>query len=186
MSRLFVAIVPPPTVRSELAALAAEAEDLRMTPEQNFHLTLRYIGPVESGSEEQFIRALGRVAVESFILPVGEVGIFPSHGPAKVVWAGIGNGHTRLFQLRKQVDEALLSVDIMVDVHHFHPHFTLGRLAIDYETKLLAKFLGRHAGFEAPPFRVSEFQLMASETQPGRAPRYRSVQVFPLDGSRAA
>ena len=183
MSRLFVAILPPPAVRTELAALAIEATDVRTTPEENFHLTLRYIGPVQSPTVEKFIDALQRVNVESFILPVGEVGIFPSRGQAKVVWVGVGNGHTRLFQLRKQVDEALLSVDLTIDVHHFHPHFTLGRLAPDYETKGLAKFIERHARFEAPPFRVREFHLMASETQPGRAPSYRSVRVFPLNDS---
>jgi len=180
MSRLFVAIIPPATVRSELATVAAGLDDLRTTPEENFHLTLRYIGPVETPGEEKFGAALDRVRVASFILPVGQVGIFPSRGPAKVMWAGIGNGHTRLFQLRKQVDEALLSVDLTIDVHHFHPHFTLGRLGGNYEKKILARFLERHAAFEAPPFRVREFHLMASDTQPGRAPRYRSIHVFPL------
>lgn len=186
MPRLFVAIIPPATVRAELAALASVAGDLRITPEDNFHLTLRYIGPVEAAVEEKFVAALERVTVESFILPVGGVGIFPSRGPAKVVWAGVGNGHTRLFQLRKQVDEALLSVDMTVDVHHFHPHFTLGRLPANYDARVLAKFLERHAGFEAPPFRVREIHLMASETRPGHPPIYRVVQAFPLGGGGAA
>ncbi len=185
MLRLFTAIVPPATVRAELSDVAADADDLRTTPGENFHLTLRYIGPVEEGAEEKFIAALGRVKVEPFILPVGGMGVFPSRGPAKVVWAGVGNGHTRLFQLRKQVDEALLSVNMAIDVHHFHPHFTLGRLTESYDPKHLAQFLERHPDFEAPPFRVREFHLMSSESRPGGAPHYRSVQVFSLDGGDA-
>lgn len=97
MSRLFVAIIPPATVRVELSEIASSAPNLRTTPKENFHLTLRYTGPVEAIDEEKFIEALGRVRVDPFILPVGGVGMFPSRGLAKVLWAGIGNGHTRLF-----------------------------------------------------------------------------------------
>jgi 2'-5' RNA ligase len=97
-----------------------------------------------------------------------------------VIWAGVGNGHTRLYQLRKQVDEALLTVDSGLAVPGFHPHFTLGRLDENHEPKHVAHFLERHAGFEAPPFRVSEIHLMASQLLPGRAPAYRSVRAFAL------
>jgi 2'-5' RNA ligase len=180
MDRLFVALVPPATVRVELAALAAPLPGVRWFPEENLHLTLRFIGDTEPEKAARLEETLARVRVEPFILTVGGVGLFPTRGPAKVLWAGTGNGHPRLHQLRKQVDEALLSVDTALDVHSFHPHFTLGRLTADYEAKPLAKFIERHATFEAPPFRVSEFQLMASELPPGRPPVYRTVRSFPL------
>jgi 2'-5' RNA ligase len=131
---------------------------------------------------ERFAESLARVRVEPFILPVGGVGVFPTRGPAKVLWAGVGNGHTRLYQLRKQVDEALLAVDAGLAMPGFHPHFTLGRIGENYEAKELAHFLERHRGLEAPPFRVTEFFLMASELTPGRPPVYRELRRFPLEG----
>jgi len=179
-ARLFAALVPPATVRAELATLAGPLTGVRWIPEDNLHLTLRFIGDTESEKQLRLEEALARVRVEPFIMPVAGVGLFPSRGPAKVLWAGTGNGHPRLYQLRKQVDEALLSVDTALDVHSFHPHFTLGRLDATCEPKPLAKFIERHAAFEAPPFRVSEFQLMASELPPGRPPVYRTVRSFPL------
>jgi len=179
-ARLFVALTPPATVRAELAELATALEGVRWTPPDNLHLTLRFVGDTTPEKQSAMEEALARVKVEPFILPVGEVGVFPTRGPAKVLWAGIGNGHTRLYQLRKQVDEALLSVDMALDVHHFHPHFTLGRIGENYDSKLLARFLERHAKFEAPPFRVSEFQLYASELSPGKPPAYRVVRGFGL------
>ena len=185
MLRLFVALVPPATVRREIAELAAPLTGVRWTSEPNFHLTMRFIGETVQEKLERFAEALTRVRVEPFILPVENVGVFPPRGPAKVLWAGVGRGHTRLFQLRKQVDDALLSVDGGLDVRHFHPHFTLGRLGENHETKELEKFLARHKGFEAPPFRVSEFHLIESLLRPGAegrgaAPFYRSVQAFVL------
>lgn len=180
--RLFVAILPPATVRAELAALATKRLNIRWTRKEDFHLTLRFIGETGPEQEERYAAALMRVRVEPFILPVESLGLFPTRGPAKILWAGTGRAHTRLFQLRKQVDEALLAVDSGLEVRHFHPHFTLGRLGEDLEPKALERFLTRHKTFEAPPFRVSEFHLMASEAAPtGSAGRvYRSVQGFPL------
>src|SRR5687768_13225665 len=110
-TRLFVALMPPPVVRAELAALARPLAGVRWTPEDNLHLTLRFIGETDAEKSGRLARSLNRVRVEPFLLPVGGVGLFPTRGTAKVLWAGVGNGHTRLHQLRKQVDEALLAVD---------------------------------------------------------------------------
>jgi 2'-5' RNA ligase len=179
-ARLFVALIPPAAVRAELIALATPRFGIRWTPGKSLHLTLRFIGETPAEKLEKFAEALQRVRVEPFVLPVGGVGLFPARGPARVLWAGVGHGHTRLYQLRKQVDEALLAVDSGLAVPGFHPHFTLGRLDPDHEPKQIAQFIERHAGFEAPPFRVDEFQLMASDLAPGRMPGYRTVQSFGL------
>ncbi len=181
MSRLFVALVPPAPVRAEVAALATPLKDVRWVPADNVHLTLRFIGETPADKQERYEQALTRVRVEPFILPVGGVGLFPTRGPAKVLWAGVGHGHPRLYQLRKQVDETLLSVDAGLAMPGFHPHFTVARLGELHEAKPLAHFLENHAGYEAPPFRVTGFHLMESVLLPGRAPAYRSVREFPLE-----
>lgn len=180
MPRLFTALVPSPAVQGELAAVVAPLKGVRWTAAENLHLTLRFIGETDDDKLERYAAVLARVRVEPFILPVGGVGLFPTRGPAKVLWAGVGNGHTRLFQLRKQLDEALLAVDAGLAMRGFHPHFTLGRLGESVDPKILARFLEQHKGFEAPPFRVADFHLMASELVSGRSPVYRIVRTFPL------
>lgn len=161
MPRLSVVLIPPALVQAELAALATPLAGVRWTPAEHLHVTLRFIGETNEERQAQFAEALRRVRVEPFILPVREVGLWPSRGPAKVLWAGVGGGHPRLHQLRKQVDEALLAIDSGLAMPGFHPHFPLGRLDRTHEPKPLARFLERHAGFEAPPFRVAEFHLLA-------------------------
>lgn len=180
MPRLFVALLPPAPVRTALAALAVPLSGVRWTPEENLHLTMRFIGETTPDKQDAFAAALARVRVEPFVLPTGGVGLFPSRGPAKVLWAGVGHGHTRLYQLRKQVDEALLTVEPGLAMPGFHPHFTIGRLEPNHAAKEIAHFLERNARFEGPPFRVAEFHLMGSELQPGRPPAYCSVQRFAL------
>ena len=182
MPRLFTALVPPATVQNELAEIAVPLSGVRWTPAENIHLTLRFIGETDDAGTERFAAALARVRVEPFILPVGGVGVFPTRGPAKVLWAGVGNGHTRLYQLRKQVDEALLAVDAGLAMPGFHPHFTLGRIGEHCDAKEIAHFLERHKTLEAPPFRVTEFLLMGSELTPGGPPVYRELHRFNLEG----
>lgn len=180
--RLFVGLDLPEAVRHDLSTLMRKLEGVRWTPVGNLHLTLRFLGDVDSETGARMQEALARVAVEPFVLPVEGVGVFPSRGPAKVLWVGLGGAHTRLFQLRKQVDEALLSVDSTIDVHNFSPHITIGRLTEQHEPKHVLKFLETHAGFEAPPFRVNEFQLFASDGgRPGGPPRYEVLRAFPLE-----
>lgn len=181
MPRLFTALVPPAPVRAEMAELAAPLAGVRWTPVDGMHLTLRFIGQTDDDAVERFAGALARVRVEPFLLPVGGVGLFPSRGPAKVLWAGVGHGHTRLYQLRKQVDEALLTVDPGLALPGFHPHFTVGRLDETHEAKAIAHFIERHKSWEGPPFQVAEFHLMASELAAGRPPIYRVVRTFPLE-----
>ncbi|MBI2496457.1 MAG: RNA 2',3'-cyclic phosphodiesterase [Opitutae bacterium] len=179
-ARLFVALVPPGAVRAELAALAAPLAGVRWTPAANLHLTLRFIGDTDAETQSRFEDTLARVRVEPFLLPTGGVGLFPSRGPAKVLWAGVDHGHTRLYQLRKQVDEALLAVDSGLAMPGFHPHFTVGRLDKSHAPNEISQFLEKHARFEGPPFRVAEFNLMSSELTPGYPPVYRLVRRFPL------
>jgi RNA 2',3'-cyclic 3'-phosphodiesterase len=182
MPRLFTALFPPATVQAALAEIAAPLTGVRWTPAENIHLTLRFIGETDDAKTERFAEALTRVRVEPFILPVGGVGLFPTRGPAKVLWAGVGNGHTRLYQLRKQVDETLLTVDAALAMPGFRPHFTLGRMDEPHDAKKLAHILERHRAFEAPPFRVAELLLMSSELTPGRPPAYRELRRFRLEG----
>lgn len=179
--RLFVALALPEVVCAELAEVQRDLTGVRWNEPAHLHLTLRFIGDCGTEKRDALAEALGRVRVEPFVLPVEGLGVFPTRGPAKVIWAGLGGAHTRLFQLRKQVDEALLAVDMTIDVHSFQPHITLGRLGESYEPKELAKFLARHAKFEAPPFRVSEFHLMASTLRAGRPPEHRVVRTFALE-----
>ena len=178
--RLFVALALPPVVRAELAALAEAIDGVRWVPEDNLHLTLRFLGDTETEVADRLIAALARVRVEPFVLPVAGVGVFPPRGPAKVVWAGLGAAHPRLFQLRQRVDDALLTVLPALDVRHFHPHLTLARLEATHDAKALARWYHRQRALEAPPFRVEAVHLYASEARPAAPPAYHVVATFPL------
>lgn len=166
--RLFLALSLPEPVQAALAALAQPLPHVRWTPAEQLHVTLRFLGDVDSARIPALLERLYTIQVEPFLLPLEGVGAFPPKRPPRVLWAGLGNGHPRLHQLRKQVDEALLNAGLDFDVRTFHPHVTLARCT-DEESGGAAQWLRTHQRFEGPAFRVDAFDLMASELRPAGA-----------------
>ena len=159
--RLFIAIDLPEALRILLADLQLPVRGVSWTPSESLHLTLRFLGETEGGMEETIVRHLARISVEPFILTLRGLGVFPPRGPPKVVWAGVGHGHPRLFQLRQQIDDALLASGLEIDIRTFVAHITLGRCG-RVPSPGIAAFLKRNRDFEGPPFRVDRFNLYSS------------------------
>ena len=178
-ARLFLAIDLPPPLRDQLSALYGSSRGIAWTRPEQLHLTLRFLGDVEVPLRESLEQKLAAVSVEPFVLPVEGLGSFPPRGPARVLWIGVGRGHTRLHQLRQQIDDALLACGLELDVRFFHPHVTLGRVRDEAPPGAVADFLKKHGGFEAAPFRVTSFILYASELRPAGAV-HTPWRKFPL------
>lgn len=178
--RLFVRLDLPPPCRDALTELMEPIEGVRWTRPEQLHLTLRFLGDVVADQAQRMVAALKTVRVEPFLLPIAGIGVFPPRGEPKVLWAGLGNAHTRLFQLRQRVDDALLSAGWTGELRSFEPHITVGRV-IQGERKAIDAWLHRHRAFEGPPFRVASFELVASELNYG-GPVHRVHTAFPLEG----
>ena len=175
--RLFIALTPL-AVREVLAALAQPLPDVTWTRPEQLHITLRFLGDVSDERVDPMIERLERIRVAPFILPIEGVGTFPPNRPPRTIWAGVGNGHPRLFQLRQRLDDALLASGIDVDLRTFHPHATLARCS-ERAAPAVAHWLHARRDFTAPPFRVESFDLYASELRPSGA-IHTLVRPFPL------
>lgn len=163
--RLFLALDLPAAVRGALAALAQPLPGVKWTRPEQVHLTLRFLGDVSVDRIDAILARLAGVKVVPFVLPVEGVGTFPPNRPPRVVWAGTGSGHPRLFQLRQRLDDTLLGAGVQLDVRTFHPHATLARCT-EGAGAAIAHWLHAHREFAAPPFLVDAFALYASELRP--------------------
>lgn len=130
--RLFVAVNFPASVRQALAGLVSELAEaplpVRWTVEQNFHLTLRWLGDQDRAA----VAAVGRVLAETasdaepFEAGFGAVGAFPSPRRPRVIWIAVEAG-PRLRILRDQLERRLAAEGFGRDQRSFRPHVTLGR-----------------------------------------------------------
>ena len=178
--RLFVAIALPAAVRAVLAELARPLSGVAWTRPEQLHLTLRFLGEVPDEKIEAISDRLSQIQVTPFVLPIEGCGTFPPNAPPRVLWAGVGSGHPRLFQLRQRLDDTLLSAGVPFDVRVFHPHVTLARVSADADAgSRVAAWLQTQRDFLAPPFSVEAFELYRSELRPSGA-SHTLLRRFPL------
>jgi 2'-5' RNA ligase len=180
--RLFVALSLPSVVRDALAALATRIEGVAWTRPEQLHITLRFLGDVPHAQIDPMIDRLAGIRVAPFILPLEDLGTFPPKRPPRILWASVGSGHPRLFQLRQRLDDALLASGVDLDVRTFHPHATLARCQ-ETSAPAIATWLRHQQDFLAPPFRVEAFDLYSSELHANGA-QHMLLHRFPLETER--
>ena len=159
--RLFLALTLPENVRQALAALPQKLSEVTWTPPEQCHLTLRFLGDVWPAEQEALVSRLRGMRVEPFVIAIEGVGTFPPNRPPRVIWVGTGAGHPRLFQLRQQIDDAILAAGLHADLRSFHPHVTLARCHSTGPG--ISRWLNRHREFAGPALRVEAFDLYRSE-----------------------
>ena len=173
--RLFVGVELPASCKMTLQSLDPHLSGLRWLPEEQFHLTLSFLGNVDTVAEDQLREALQKVRVPPFLLPVYGVGVFNVHGQPSIVWAGVGKGHPHLFTLHRRIQDAVLQAGLEPDLKPFHPHITIGR-AKGVSRQALQPLIRRYAEADLGLFEVSGFALYSSVLSPAGAIHYLEMR----------
>jgi RNA 2',3'-cyclic 3'-phosphodiesterase len=179
--RLFVAAYPPAEVaRALLDQLAAMSlKDIRLSPLEQVHLTLQFIGDTEvrdlPAVKESVDRAAAGLSTASVEVP-GLISL-PERGRARLVAAEL-EAHPALLELHRRLARRLAKNARERSSDRFLPHMTLGRFPS-----------GSGDRVEAPVsiplrFEVSDAVLVQSILRPQGA-EHRPVARFPLSPGRA-
>ena len=174
MHRLFVAIRPPDEVRDALIDLMGGISGARWQDDDQLHLTLRFIGEVDSRAADDIHAALGAIHQPRFELAISGLGMFDRRGVPEVVWAGV-TPPDPVHRLHKKADQAIVRAGLEPERRAFHPHITLARLGRGAGS--VADFLAR--GAASAPFTIDSFSLIESHLTPERAV-YQEVERYPL------
>ncbi len=164
MLRLFVAIDIPEDIRTLVCGMGATIPGARAVPTEQLHLTLKFLGDMESSMLRDIRQALAEIDHELFSMSLQTVGHFPPRGMPRVLWVGI-NPVRETVALRNKVEKALSDIGIEREKRKFSPHVTLARLK-DSPINRVSQFLAGNALFETPAFRIDEFQLYSSTLTP--------------------
>jgi 2'-5' RNA ligase len=131
--RCFYAIEIDASVQAALAAsqdqLLHTGADLSCPHRRDTHLTLLFLGSVETGQIPVLSGLLDRVssALPAFPLRLEGVGTFgPPHAP-RVVWAGVRASRV-LERLHEALTEGVRAAGLAIDERPFAPHVTLARI----------------------------------------------------------
>ena len=163
-------------LKRELAAAktagSATAQYVRWVAPENIHLTLKFLGDVESGRLPDLQHAVADACagIAPFTLTIGGAGAFPDTRRPNVLWVGIGGDVERAVTLAQKIDEACGALGFAREERAFSPHLTLGRVKRDAKPNDRS-FIGEmlvHAKIGAlGELRVKRVSVMKSVLTPG-------------------
>ncbi len=158
--RLFVALDLPWDLREALHGLARGLPGARWVPEENLHLTLRFIGELPPHRAEEADLALATLRGKRFQLSLSGVGTVNRGGREVALWAGVER-NPQLEHLQAKIETALQRAGLPPEKRRFNPHITLARLDNCPEDKLVAYVQGNNL-FRAGPVEIDAFTLFSS------------------------
>ena len=184
MIRLFVALPLPEELCDELSAMCGGIPGARWVPEENYHLTLRFIGGVPGWQAQEVDEALSGIRAPGFHLTLRGLGTFQKAGRIATLWAGVEKTEPLLF-LQAKVETALQRIGLEPERKRFSPHITLARTERAEQGKCIA-FVQAHNLFRAAPVPVEGFTLYSSRLGKEQAVYAREVEYGLLQPKPAA
>lgn len=179
--RSFVAVELSPEVRGRalqlIEKLRRASAKVRWVRNDNLHLTLKFLGEVESVEIARICDAMQRAVadLESFDLEFHAAGAFPDAVNPRTIWVGVRAGAEAMIALHRRVDDALENLGFRVEGRRFRPHVTVGRVRDTRHGKReLKALLDEFADYRAGITHVEDVTLFASRlTEDG--PEYEAL-----------
>lgn len=176
MHRLFVALSLPAGIRDLLVDTMHDSPELRWSPEEQLHLTLRFIGEVERPQAEDLAAALGRARHAPFSLSLAGCGTFDRRAGG-ALWAGVAPREP-VATLAQRIERACVMAGAEPERRAFHPHITLARWR-GRRPEALAPFVQHHGGLTSPSWQVTSFTLFESHLSRHGA-HHELITEYPL------
>lgn len=178
--RLFVALDVPKDVRDlvhdAVEPVRARYPSARWVPEQNQHVTVKFLGSTPPDLVDPVLERVGDVATADapFTWRVATVGAFPSARRARVLWVGLDDPEERGATIAAALDDAL-APGFERERRAFIPHLTVAR----FDPPVRLEDAVTELGVESRVFQVDALTVYRSHLgRPG--PRYEVVASFPL------
>ncbi len=187
--RLFIALPIPESVKDEIERVQSELrkillpKSVRLTRRDQFHLTLKFLGAVESNRVTELTEAL-RGACSGFPalkLRAERIGCFPSLRYPRVVWVWVHDDAGQLGVLQGRVEAACGRFAEEKSDKKFTGHVTLARIdgVKRPQAESLAKLAHSMTERRFGKWTATEVNLMRSELfQSGAV--HTVLEAFPL------
>lgn len=161
--RTFIAIELQPELRTYLSEVQTKTKQYcrrgNYTPEENLHITLHFLGDIQSSDVEYIRDALFETGqkIRAFDLKLDKLGVF-SRGEQGVLWAGLQKNPI-LEKMFYTLEKSLQRQGFPRDKKGLNPHITLGREVVPQRN---FTDLTKAVHLDGRSFRVEKISLMES------------------------
>lgn len=158
------------------------ASGLDFVPPGDVHVTLSFLGDVDSEELPAVIDAIERGVGESDVSPFrvefAGLGVFPSVEYIRVLWIGVREGSEELNRLHERIESGTTELGFEPDDHEFTPHATIARMRHAGGKELVQRKLDELDPTVATK-RIEEVCLTES-TLTENGPDYQTIEAFEL------
>jgi RNA 2',3'-cyclic 3'-phosphodiesterase len=181
--RTFIALPASAETQQQMAVvqyrLIATQADVKWELQNKFHITLKFLGSVETSSIESLSSALTEMMKKfpAFEITYNSLGAFPNLHNPRVIWIGTESNQIML-DLQSGVERVCSDFGFQKEEPAFHPHITFGRVKGTRNLARLTEAI-KTITFESMQSQCSELLLMKSDLRPSGS-IYTILKSFPL------
>jgi 2'-5' RNA ligase len=158
---------------------------LKLVKPENIHITLRFLGEIDSSLVNQISECIDRISFNPFIINIKGLGVFPNFRRIRVIWAGIENGNEEIKNLSYRIENEIRKLGFPSNKRKYNPHLTIARVRSRNLDIRLIETIKEFEDFEFGFFKVEFLELKRSVLTP-RGPRYSTLfkaNTKSVDGS---
>lgn len=167
-TRTFISVeLPQSDAVKDLADTLGDIPGVRITPFDQLHITLCFLGDVDDDRIPRICSELRRTFkdTEHFHLTVKGIGAFPNGRRARIIWAGIEDDG-RLSSCASAIGHTLKRIGIRYDGKEFTPHITIARARDGVD---VTKVIEGYSDTEFLSFECTSINVMKSVLRPSGA-----------------
>jgi 2'-5' RNA ligase len=177
MPRLFTGLEIPSDIAFTLSLKRGGLTGARWIDPENYHITLRFIGDVDSSTADDVASGLDMLANSMrFSVRLTHLGTFGGDRP-RALYAGVEPSDA-LTRLQAAHERILQRAGLPAEGRKFVPHVSLARLR-GGSAEEVARFITEAGRFDPLSFPVGRFVLFSSRDSVGGGP-YVIEQSYPL------
>ncbi len=168
-------------IASQVKRLQKEFPRLKWVQQENYHLTLKFLGDVEERKIEVLKKNLQKatIGLKPISITLHGLGAFPKVQNPRVLWIGVREGASSLKRLHRSMEEGLRELGFPKEEKSYHPHLTLARCRKSIPAGLTEGIL--RFSMDELTFNADHITLFKSRLTP-RGPLYTKLQSIGLEG----
>ncbi len=162
MIRLFTAISVPDETVQELSGVTMDIQGVHWVANNQYHITLTFIGDVNVWMYRQIKTQLGMIIPEAFSIRGQGLDVFHnSQNQPHVLYAKVDVTEA-LQTLRDEIQDILFSMGVDCDTRAFVPHISLARLRPNADMNSVNTLIQNYQEKSLKEFSVDNFALFSS------------------------
>ena len=177
--RLFIGIPLDEGVRNHIEGYLKNYPQIpgRHVPSENWHITLFFIGDVESGERNKVTELLDSLKLaEPFEITIGSVLAFPKISRTKILSIGLEGDFSLLSDLADRIGFACEGLGFQKEDREYTPHITISRLKRHPENTLALLKSSKAVGLKMKVQRVVLYRSVSAKDHS----QYQEIKSWPL------